>query len=173
MHLPVHPADLSVRSEEKCGVVVAGFRPLVVGRRLHRFDLIAPDEERRIRFARQPPDRGAADDVVLEIKGGRRFRPHHEGRARAKRLPRHRDVPVGDRVAQLGVPLVLLLDVPLDDGDAHGIAGAQQRRGGEPGGTPDRAPADQDRSRCRQPPPPPSLEKQRRGDGRRREREQR
>ena len=61
-----------------------------------------------LRLARQPPDRLAAHDVLLEIERRRRLGPDDERRAARERLRASSRCSVDDRVAQRRIPLVLL-----------------------------------------------------------------
>ena len=88
------------------------------------------------------------DQVVLEVEGRRRLGPHDERRAGGERLPRHRDVLLGDRVAQRRIPLVVLRDVALEHRDAD------RRRRSRAGANPPDARSPRGRTPRRAPPRP-------------------
>ena len=119
---PICPVGLN----EKCGVVIALRRLGPVTLRADRLDLVAADEQGHARVSRQLTDGGAPEQVVLEIEGRGRLRPHDERRARSDRLPGHGQIPVGDGAGQRRIPLVFLGDVPLQHRDSNGFTALQQ-----------------------------------------------
>jgi hypothetical protein len=133
VHLAVHSADAAVRLHEKGGVVIAILRLRFVAvraRSLDWLDLIAPDEQRRIRLTRESTNPPSPDEVALEQIRRRRLRPDDEGGAAGDCLTGHLEIALGDLVDHPRIPFLTLLDVALQHRDPHRLTLARQARAG-------------------------------------------
>src|SRR5207302_6302399 len=89
-------------------------------------ELIAPQQNRYAGFARDRAHPRRSSRVLLEHEWCGGFRPDDELGAMANRLPRHRKIAREDLRRESRFGLLDLLDVPLNQSDAHRSAQTRQ-----------------------------------------------